>query len=65
MMAGPAMAILEHLTAARWLSFARMDLLAASPASGPWTLPCLPNERSFHRGAADAMLSGTWFAVSF
>ena len=61
MMAGPAVAILEHLAAARWLGFApRMDLLArlARIEAGLVAL-CLALQVGdlFYRGAAGAMLS--------
>lgn len=69
MMAGPAMAILEHLAAARWLGFEpRMDLLAGLARIEAWLVGLfLAFQMSdlFYRGAAGAMLSGSWFAVSF
>jgi len=69
MMAGPALAILEHLAAARWLGFApRMDLLAGLARIEAWVVGLfLAFQMSdlFYRGAADAMLSASWFAVSF
>jgi Ni/Fe-hydrogenase subunit HybB-like protein len=68
MMAGPAMAILEHLAAARWLGFApRMDLLAGLARIEAWLVGLFLAFQMgdlFYRGAAGAMLSGTWFAVS-
>jgi Ni/Fe-hydrogenase subunit HybB-like protein len=69
MMAGPAMAILEHLAAARWLGFQpRMDLLAGLARIEGWLVGLfLVFQMSdlFYRGAADAMLSPSWFALSF
>ena len=69
MMAGPALAILEHLAAARWLGFApRMDLLARLARIEAWLVAlCLAFQIGdlFYRGAAGAMLSATWFALSF
>jgi Ni/Fe-hydrogenase subunit HybB-like protein len=69
MMAGPAMAILEHLAAARWLGFApRMDLLAGLARIVAWLVGLFLAFQMgdlFYRGAADAMLSASWFAVSF
>jgi Ni/Fe-hydrogenase subunit HybB-like protein len=68
-MAGPAMAILEHLAAARWLGFPpRMDMLASLARIEAWLVGLfLTFQLSdlFLRGAAGAMLSGTWFALSF
>jgi Ni/Fe-hydrogenase subunit HybB-like protein len=69
MMAGPAMAILEHLAAARWLGFQpRMDLLAGLARIEAWLVGLFLVFKMgdlFYRGAADAMLSPSWFAVSF
>ena len=69
MMAGPAMAILEHLAAARWLGFApRMDLLAGLARIEAWLVGlffAFQMGDLFYRGAADAMFSASWFAVSF
>jgi Ni/Fe-hydrogenase subunit HybB-like protein len=69
MMAGPAMAILEHLAAARWLGFApRMDLLAGLARIEAWLVGLLLAFQMgdlVYRGAVDAMLSASWFAVSF
>lgn len=69
MMAGPAMAIIEHLAAARWLGFApRMELLAGLARIEAWLVGLfLAFQMSdlFYRGAADAMTSASWFAVSF
>jgi Ni/Fe-hydrogenase subunit HybB-like protein len=68
-MAGPAMAILEHLAAARWLGFPpRMDMLASLARIEAWLVGLfLAFQLSdlVVRGAAGAMLSGTWFALSF
>ena len=68
-MAGPAMAILEHLAAARWLHFEpRMSMLAGLARIEAWLVGLF---LAFQlgdlvaRGAVGAMLSGTWFAVSF
>jgi Ni/Fe-hydrogenase subunit HybB-like protein len=67
-MAGPAMAILEHLAAARWLGFApRMDLLAGLARIEAWLVGLFLAFQMgdlISRGAAGAMLSGSWFAVS-
>jgi Ni/Fe-hydrogenase subunit HybB-like protein len=69
MMAGPAMAILEHLAAARWLGFApRMDLLAGLARIEAWLVGLFLAFQMgdlFYRGAADAMFISSWFAVSF
>ena len=69
MMAGPAMAIIEHLAAARWLGFApRMDLLAGLARIEAWLVGLFLAFQMgdlFYRGAADAMFSASWFAVSF
>jgi len=69
MMAGPAMAILEHLAAARWLGFApRMDLLAGLARIEAWLVGLFLAFQMgdlFYRGAADATLTASWFAVSF
>ena len=69
MMAGPALAILEYLAAARWLGFAPdMDMLAGLARIEAWLVGLF---LAFQlgdlvaRGATSAMLSGTWFAVSF
>jgi Ni/Fe-hydrogenase subunit HybB-like protein len=69
MMAGPAMAILEHLAAARWLGFApRMNLLAGLAKIEAWLVGlffAFQMGDLFYRGAADAMFIASWFAVSF
>jgi Ni/Fe-hydrogenase subunit HybB-like protein len=69
MMAGPAMAILEHLAAARWLGFIpRMDLLAGLARIEAWLVGLFLAFQMgdlFYRGAADAMFTPSWFAVSF
>ena len=61
MMAGPAMAILEHLAAARWLGFApRMDLLAGLARIEAWLVGlffAFQMGDLFYRGAADAMFT--------
>jgi Ni/Fe-hydrogenase subunit HybB-like protein len=68
-MAGPAMAILEHLAAARWLGFEpRMDLLAGLACIEAWIVALFLAFQMgdlFYRGAVDALLSASWFAVSF
>jgi Ni/Fe-hydrogenase subunit HybB-like protein len=69
MMAGPAMAILEHLAAARWLGFApRTDLLAGLARIEAWLVGLFLAFQMgdlFFRGATDAMLSASWPAASF
>jgi Ni/Fe-hydrogenase subunit HybB-like protein len=69
MMAGPAMAILEHLAAARWLGFApRMDLLAGLARIEAWLVGlffAFQMGDLFYRGAAGAALTASWFALSF
>ena len=69
MMAGPALAIIEHLAAARWLGFApRMDLLAGLARIEAWLVGLFLAFQMgdlFYRGAADAMFSASWLAVSF
>jgi Ni/Fe-hydrogenase subunit HybB-like protein len=69
MMAGPAMAILEHLAAARWLGFEpRMNLLAGLARIEAWLVGLFLAFQMgdlFYRGAAGAALSASWFAVSF
>ena len=68
-MAGPAMAILEHLAAARWLGFEpRMDMLASLARIEAWLVALFLAFQVgdlVSRGAVGAMLSGTWFALSF
>jgi Ni/Fe-hydrogenase subunit HybB-like protein len=68
-MVGPAMAILEHLAAARWLGFApRLDMLAGLARIEAWLVALFTAFQLgdlVARGAVGAMLSGTWFAVSF
>jgi Ni/Fe-hydrogenase subunit HybB-like protein len=68
MMAGPALAILEYLAAARWLGFPpRMDMLAGLARIEAWLVGLFLAFQLgdlFARGATSAMLSGTWFAVS-
>ncbi|HZO29017.1 MAG TPA: NrfD/PsrC family molybdoenzyme membrane anchor subunit, partial [Chloroflexota bacterium] len=69
MMAGPALAILEHLVAARWLGFPpNMDMLAGLARIEAWLVGLLLVFRIGDlvvRGAVDAALSGTSFAASF
>ena len=69
MMAGPALAILEHLAAARWLGFPpRLEMLAGLARIEAWLVGLF---LAFQlgdlvaRGAVGAMLSPTWFAVFF
>ncbi len=68
-MAGPAVAILEHLAAARWLGFEpRMDLLAGLARIEAWLVALylvFQMGDLFYRGAAGAMLSATGFALLF
>jgi Ni/Fe-hydrogenase subunit HybB-like protein len=69
MMAGPALAILEYLAAARWLGFEpRMEMLAALARIEAWLVGLFLAFQIgdlVSRGAVGAMLSGTWFALSF
>jgi Ni/Fe-hydrogenase subunit HybB-like protein len=69
MMAGPALAILEHLAAARWLGFApRLDMLARLARIEAWIVALFLAFKLgdlVARGAVDAMLAGTWFAILF
>ena len=69
MMAGPAMAILEHLAAARWLGFTpRMDLLAGLARIEAWLVGLFLAFQMgdlFYRGAVDVAFTSSWFAVSF
>ena len=68
-MAGPAMAILEHLAAARWLGFEpRLDMLAGLARIEAWLVGLFLVFQIgdlVWRGAVGAMLGGTWFALSF
>ena len=68
-MAGPAMAILEYLAAARWLGFEpRMDMLAGLARIEAWLVGLFLAFQLgdlVSRDGVGAMLSGTWFAVSF
>jgi Ni/Fe-hydrogenase subunit HybB-like protein len=68
MMAGPAMAILEHLAAARWLGFEpRMNLLGGLARIEAWLVGLFllfQISDLFYRGATGAMLSMTGFALS-
>ena len=68
-MVGPAMAILEYLVAARWLGFEpRMDMIASLARIEAWLVGLFVVFQIgdlVSRGAVDAMLSGTWFALSF
>jgi Ni/Fe-hydrogenase subunit HybB-like protein len=69
MMAGPALAILEYLAAARWLGFEpRLDMLAGLARIEAWLVGLFLVFQLgdvVARGAMSAVLSGTWFAVSF
>jgi len=69
MMAGPAMAILEHLAAARWLGFEpRMEMLDGLAQIEAWLVGLFLAFQMgdlVWRGAVDAALSPTWFAASF
>src|SRR5262245_9266430 len=69
MMAGPAMAIVEHLAAARWLGFEpRMNLLAGLARIEAWLVGLFLAFQIgdlVYRGAIDAALSASWFAISF
>jgi Ni/Fe-hydrogenase subunit HybB-like protein len=68
-MAGPAVAILEHLAASRWLGFEpRMNLLAGLARIEAWLVGLFLAFQMgdlFYRGAASAALSPSWLAVSF
>ena len=68
-MAGPAMAILEHLAAARWLGFTpNLDMLAGLARIEAWLVGLLLVFQIgdlVYRGGVDAALSWTWFAASF
>jgi Ni/Fe-hydrogenase subunit HybB-like protein len=68
-MAGPAMAILEHLAAARWLGFEpRLSMLAGLAGIEAWLVALFLTFQMgdlVSRGGVGPMLSGTWFAVSF
>jgi len=69
MMVGPALAILEYLAAARWLGFEpRMEMLAGLARIEAWLVGLFLVFQLgdlVSRGATSAMLSGSWFAVSF
>jgi Ni/Fe-hydrogenase subunit HybB-like protein len=68
-MAGPAMAILEHLAAARWLGFEpRMGMLASLARIEAWLVGLFLAFQLgdlVSRGAVGAALNGSWFALSF
>jgi Ni/Fe-hydrogenase subunit HybB-like protein len=68
-MAGPAMVILEYLAASRWLGFEpRMDMIAGLARIEAWLVGVFIVFQIgdlVSRGAVDAMLTGTWFALSF
>jgi Ni/Fe-hydrogenase subunit HybB-like protein len=69
MMAGPAMAILEHLAASRWLGFApRIDLVGGLARIEAWLVGLFLTFQLgdlFYRGAAGGALSLSWLALSF
>ena len=69
MMAGPALAILEHLAAARWLGFApRMEMLGSLARIEAWIVGfflAFQMGDLLARGSSDAMLAWNWFAISF
>ncbi len=69
MMAGPALAILEHIAAARWLGFTpRMDLVAGLARIEAWLVGLFLVFQMgdlFYRDAAVAALSFSWLALSF
>jgi Ni/Fe-hydrogenase subunit HybB-like protein len=69
MMAGPALAMLEHLIAARWLGFApRMAMLASLARIEVWVVGfflAFQMGDLLARGASDAMLAWSWFAIAF
>ena len=69
MIAGPAMAILEHLAAARWLGFEpRMEMLASLARIEAWLVALFLAFQIgdlVSRGAVGGMLNGTWFALFF
>jgi Ni/Fe-hydrogenase subunit HybB-like protein len=69
MMAGPALAILEYLAAARWLGFEpRMEMLASLARIEAWLVGLFLAFQVgdlVSRGAVGAALSGGWFALSF
>ena len=69
MMAGPALAMLEHLAAARWLGFApRMAMLASLARIEVWVVAFFLEFQMgdlLARGASDAMLAWNWFAIAF
>jgi Ni/Fe-hydrogenase subunit HybB-like protein len=68
-MAGPPLAILEHLAAARWLGFEpRVAMLASLARIEAWIVGLFLAFRLgdvVWRGAVGDMLSGTWFALFF
>jgi Ni/Fe-hydrogenase subunit HybB-like protein len=69
MMAGPALAILEYLAAARWLGFEpRLEMLASLARIEAWLVGLFLAFQVgdlVSRGAVGAALNGTWFALSF
>jgi len=69
MMAGPALAILEYLAAARWLGFEpRMEMLASLARIEAWLVGLFLAFQVgdlVSRDAVGAALGGSWFALSF
>lgn len=69
MMAGPALAIIEYVAAARWLDFEPdMGMLAGLARIEAWAVGLFLVFQMgdlVARGAVGAMLSGTWFAFFF
>jgi Ni/Fe-hydrogenase subunit HybB-like protein len=69
MMAGPALAILEHLCAARWLGFTpNLSMLSRLARIEAWIVALFLAFKLgdlVARGAVGAMLAGTWFALLF
>ena len=69
MMVGPAVALLEHLVAARWLGATlRIDLVAGLARILAWLVGLYLAFKMgdlFYRGAAGAMLGATWLSLSF
>jgi Ni/Fe-hydrogenase subunit HybB-like protein len=68
-MTGPAMAMLEHMAAARWLNFApRVDLLGGLARIEAWLIGLYATFKIsdlFYRGAAGALFEWSWITLSF
>ena len=68
-MAGPAVAILEHVAAARWLGFTpRDDLLSGLGRIEAWLLAAYASFKLsdlFYRGAGPAMFEWSFISLSF